>query len=292
MSHTVPVLFIDPVSGASGDMFLGALVDLGVDFGQLCEMISRLGVRGFRLEWKQEFRHMISGTKVDVIVEDDPHAHRTLADLLAIVDAADLPTRVKARATAVLTRLAHAEAHVHRMSPENVHLHEVGGMDALVDIVGTCCGLELLDMQRIYSGPVALGTGVVRCAHGVMPLPAPGTLAVLEGFPVRKTNFNHEMTTPTGAAIITALAVGFTEPLVMVPRKVGYGAGSSNPHQFTNLLRLTLADVPPRLLPTHYHTKPLAAPSDVQDHGHGHDHGHDHSHPHDHDHPHEHSHTH
>ena len=284
MSHTVPVLYIDPVCGCSGDMFLGALVDVGADFDALCRMLERLRLPGFRLERKGEFRHTIAGTKVDVIVEDAPHVHRKASELVAIVENADLPDRVRTRATAVLTRLAQAESLAHRMAPDQVYLHEVGGLDALVDIVGTCCALELLDVSRIYSGPVALGTGVVRCAHGVMPLPAPGTLAALEGMPVRRTNFNHEMTTPTGAAIIGALAVGFAEPLVMVPVRAGYGAGTSNPREFANLLRVVLCDVPPRLLPAHYHAKPIDAPHSTPGpvHGHEHDHGHDHAHGHSH----------
>ncbi len=286
MSHTVPVLYIDPVCGCSGDMFLGALVDVGADFEALRGMLDRLCLPGFRLEKKQEFRHTIAGTKVDVIVEDAPHVHRRAAELISIVERSGLPERVRTRATAVLTRLAQAESLAHRMAPDQVYLHEVGGLDALVDIVGTCCALEILDVSRIYSGPVAVGTGVVRCAHGVMPLPAPGTLAALEGMPVRRTNFNHEMTTPTGAAIIGALAVGFAEPLVMVPTRAGYGAGTSNPREFANLLRVVLCQVPPRLLPAHYHGKPIEAPQATPgaehdpDHVHGHNHGHDHAHGH------------
>lgn len=286
MSNTVPVLYIDPVCGCSGDMFLGALVDVGADFDALCAMLGRLDLRGFRLERRPEFRHSIAGTKIDVVVEDKPHVHRRASDLIAIVERADLPERVRLRSVAVLNRLADAESLAHRMSPGEVHLHEVGGLDALVDIVGTCCALELLDVSRIYSGPVALGTGVVRCAHGVMPLPAPGTLAALEGMPVRRTNFNHEMTTPTGAAIIGALAVGFAEPLVMVPLRTGYGAGTSNPREFANLLRVVLCQVPPRLLPAHYHGGPIEPRPSLEGregsrgHAHDHDHHHGHSHPH------------
>ncbi|MDX2175319.1 MAG: LarC family nickel insertion protein [Candidatus Sumerlaeia bacterium] len=280
MSANVPVLYIDPVAGASGDMFLGALVDLGADFDALRAMLDTLNVPGFRLERAPAFRQTIGGTKVDVVVEDAPHPHRHVGDLLAIVDAAALPERVKQRSRAVLGRLARAEAAVHRMPVERVHLHEVGGLDALVDVVGTCAALEILAVDRIYSGPVSLGTGTIACAHGKMPSPAPGTLAILEGFPVRKTSINHEMTTPTGAAIIAALATGFVEPLVLVPRRVGYGAGASDPREFCNLLRIVLADVPRKLIPAHHHASEPGAHS----HDHGHDHAHDHALPHTHPH--------
>ncbi len=292
MSHTVPVLYIDPVCGCSGDMFLGALVDAGADFDALAAMLARLGLPGLHLERRQVFRHTIAATKVDVVVQDEPHVHRRATDLVALVQGVDLPERVRTRATAVLTRLAQAESLVHRMAPDRVYLHEVGGLDALADIVGTCCALELLDVSRIYSGPVALGTGVVRCAHGVMPLPAPGTLAALQGMPVRRTNFNHEMTTPTGASIIAALAVGFAEPLVMVPHRIGYGAGSSDPREFANLLRVVLCHVPPRLLPAHHHASPIEAPhaGDASEHNHAHPQDHPHGQAHSHGHEHHHAH--
>ena len=245
----VKFLYIDPTAGASGDMFLGALVDLGVDFDRLSHLVGHLGVKGFALKRTQVERHCIAATKVDVVVEDVPHPHRHLGDLLAIIDAASLPARVKERSRAVLTRLAEAEAEAHRMPVEKVHLHEVGGLDCLVDVVGTCVALELLGVDTIVSGPVSLGTGHVACAHGRMPVPAPGTLAILKGFPVRKTNFDGEMTTPTGAAIIAALAIPAVAPLVMTPRRVGYGAGTKDKKELANLLRVVLADTARMYLP-------------------------------------------
>lgn len=277
MSSIVPILYVDPVAGASGDMFLGALVDVGADFEQLRGQLQELRIAGFDLRRETVFRHSIAATKVDVIVEDVPHPHRHAGDLLAIIEKARLPERVKDRSSRILTRLARAESAVHRMPVERVHLHEVGGLDCLVDVVGTCVALELLGVERIYSGPVSLGTGVVPCAHGKMPEPAPGTLAILEGFPVRKTSLNGEMTTPTGAAIIATLAVGFVEPLVMVPRRVGYGAGSKDKREIANMLRLVLADCDRRLLPAHYHANAIGDVEPADDHDHHHDHTHDHS---------------
>lgn len=248
-SSIVRFLYIDPVAGAAGDMFLGALVDLGVDFDALSKGLAALNVPGFRLTRHAVKRHTIAATKVDVEVEDVPHPHRHLGDLLGIIAKADLPERVKTDAGKVLTRLAEAESAAHRMPIEKVHLHEVGGLDCLVDVVGTCLALELLGIDLLVSGPVTLGTGSVACAHGRMPVPAPGTLRILQDFPVRKTNFDGEMTTPTGAAIIAALARPAVAPLVYTPLRIGYGAGTKDKPELANMLRLVLAETAPVYLP-------------------------------------------
>ncbi len=258
---TVSFLYIDPVAGASGDMFLGALVDLGADFEQLKSGLGKLKVPGFDLISHEVKRHTIGARKVDVIVEDEPHPHRHARDLVDLVEAATLPDRVKERARRIIWKLAEAEAAAHRMPVEKVHFHEVGGLDCLVDIVGTCIGLELLDIDRILSGPVAVGTGVVPCAHGKMPLPAPGTLGILKDFPIRKTTLEGEMTTPTGAAIIAALATPVLDAQTMIPRRIGYGAGTKDKRQIANMLRLVIAETDARFLP-----------------GERHAHGHEHTH--------------
>lgn len=245
---TVSLLYIDPVAGASGDMFLGALVDLGADFEQLRADLRKLNIAGFDLVRHDVKRHTIACTKVDVVVEDVPHPHRHVGDLLKIVNAAELPARVKERSAKILTRLAEAESAAHKMPVEKVHLHEVGGLDCLVDVVGTCLALEMLGVERIYSGPVAVGTGHVACAHGRMPLPAPGTLALLRDFPIRKTTFEGEMTTPTGAAIIVTLAKPVIEALTFLPKKIGHGAGSKDKSSIANFLRLIIAEIPIRCL--------------------------------------------
>jgi hypothetical protein len=299
LHHPVKIALIDPIAGASGDMFLGALVDLGVDFEQLKSGLAELKVPGFELRRETVTRHSIAGTKVDVVVEDDPNVHRHLGDLVAIIGGANLPDPVKRNALKALYALAQAESEAHRVDLHEVHLHEVGGLDCLVDIVGTCLGMHLLGVDYIFSGPVSLGTGTVSCAHGKMPVPAPGTLAILKNFPVRKTTLEGEMTTPTGAALIATLAIPMLAPLVMVPRKIGYGAGTKDKAQIANLLRLVLADSSTQFLPAEVLRKEIA-----HDHSHGHDHhhaldhdhghecgegcGHDHSHDHGHDHKHKH----
>lgn len=230
-------------------MFLGALVDLGVDFEALTASLEKLAVPGFALRRTATKRHTIAATKVDVIVEDVPHPHRHLKDLLAIIGKADLPGRVRQRSEKVLTLLAEAESAAHRMPIEKVHLHEVGGLDCLVDVVGTCLCLELLDIDTIVSGPVTVGTGTVACAHGRMPVPAPGTLRILQDYPIRKTITEGEMTTPTGAALIAALATPVIAPIVMTPRAIGYGAGTKDKKEIANMLRVVVAEAPASSLP-------------------------------------------
>lgn len=239
-----PFLYVDPVAGASGDMFLGALVDLGIDFDALRSEIRKLNVPGFDLRRERVYRHSIAATKVDVVVEDVEHPHRHVGDLTAIIDAAPLAQRVKDRARKVLHLLAEAESIAHAMPIEEVHLHEVGGLDCLVDVVGTCIALEMLNVDLLISGPVSVGTGSINCAHGRMPEPAPGTIGILSarGFPIRKTNLEGEMTTPTGAAIIVGLAKPMLTPIVMVPRRVGYGAGTKDKKEIANMLRLIVAE--------------------------------------------------
>ncbi len=277
------ILYIDPFAGASGDMFLGALVDLGVDFDEMRDVLASLDVKGFDLRQSQTTRHAIAATRVEVLVEDVPHPHRHLGDLVRIVEAAPLDAAVRVGAIAALTRLAEAESEAHRMPVEKVHLHEVGGLDCLVDIVGTVWGVSRLGVERVLSAPVSLGSGLQRCAHGVMPVPVPGTLAILKDCPVRRTQIPHEMTTPTGAALIATLAQSVVSPLVFTPRHIGHGAGSRDPGEVANFLRLVLAEADPRFLPPAEHS-----------HAHEHQHHHDHHHHHDHDHgdPHHHDHEH
>jgi len=285
MPSAVKILYIDPFAGASGDMFLGGLVDLGVDFEALREALRSLGVAGFDLRRSQVFRHAIAATKVDVVVEDIPHPHRHLHHLVDIVEKADLPHDVAHDAVHVLELLAESEAAAHRMPVEDVHLHEVGGLDCLVDIVGAVWGIYALGVERVFSAPVSVGSGLVRCAHGVMPEPVPGTLGVLKGFPIRRTLIPHELTTPTGASILAQMAEPVATPLVFTPERIGHGAGSRDPREVANFLRLIVANADPRHLPPaieHHH--------EHDHHHHDHDHGHSHDHEHHHHHGHSHAH--
>ncbi|MGF1572239.1 MAG: LarC family nickel insertion protein [Sumerlaeia bacterium] len=297
------ILYFDPQAGVSGDLFLGALVDLGVDFNALSEALASLNIGGFSLKQTPTKRHTIAATKVDVVVEDVPHPHRHLPDLVKIITASPLAEIVKQQSIQVLTKLAQAESTVHRMPLQSVHLHEVGGLDCLVDVVGTVWAINALKVQhhiaKIYSGPVSVGSGFVKCAHGNMPLPAPGTLGILQGFPIRRTTFNFEMTTPTGAALISTLAEAHTTPMIFTPEAVGYGAGTRDPKEVANLFRVVIAELhqaPNQALSathTHSHSHSHAHTHDhSHDHDHGHSHDHEHSHSDDHEHDHHHNHTH
>jgi uncharacterized protein (TIGR00299 family) protein len=286
---TIRILYIDPIAGASGDMFLGALVDVGADFDHLQAELAKLKVPGFKLTRNQTTRQSIAGTKIDVVVADEPHPHRHLGDLVSIIGAANLSDTVKSNSLKALYTLAQAESEAHRVPLHEVHLHEVGGLDCLVDIVGTCIALEHLQVEYVFSGPVSIGTGTVGCAHGNMPVPAPGTLAILKDFPVRRTLNEGEMTTPTGAALLKTLATPVLAPFVMTPKAIGYGAGTKEKREVANLLRLIVAETLPPFLPRQATAQVHQA--DTHDHGHSHHH-HDHTHDHDHDHRHSHDHQH
>ena len=264
------IAYFDCFSGISGDMVLGALVDAGVDPDALNTELAKLKLDEFTLRFEKATKHSISGTRA--IVEtanltaedshghndsqethhhhphehdhehhDHPHTHgpsRHLSDIFAILDSSDLEEVIIDRAKRIFDRLAAAEAKVHNTSKDQVHLHEVSGIDAIVDIVGAVVGLHLLEVDEIHASPLSLGGGFVRCAHGLMPVPAPGTMELLCGVPVRQTEIRKELVTPTGAAIITTLADGFGTMPEMTINQIGYGAGTRNLEEQPNLLRL------------------------------------------------------
>lgn len=322
-------LYLDCFSGVAGDMFVGALLDLGASFDEVRAGLAKLGVSGYRLERRSVVRHAIAATKYEVILDghehgdpgafashaapapahDDlpaehhgekhcgsdhdhgsghdhghggkhthshehPHGHdhhhdadhehshghshehthadgtthshdhshdaaRGLREIRHLIDGSGLPPRVRARALAAFTLLAEAEGKVHGKSAEEVHFHEVGAVDALCDVVGAAIALELLGVDRVFVGPLRTGSGFVKCAHGTMPIPAPGALGCLAGFDVRFEEGRGELITPTGACLVGALAkpldgAGFS------PERVGYGAGTRDPKDVPNVLRAVL----------------------------------------------------
>ena len=266
------IAYFDCFSGISGDMVLGALVDAGVDPDALNTELAKLKLDEFTLRFEKATKHSISGTRA-IVETDDPtaedshkhndspethhdhphdhdhghhdHSHthgpsRHLSDIFAILDSSDLEEIIIDRAKRIFDRLAAAEAKVHNTSKDQVHLHEVSGIDAIVDIVGAVVGLHLLEVDEIHASPLSLGGGFVRCAHGLMPVPAPGTMELLCGVPVRQTEIRKELVTPTGAAIITTLADGFGTMPEMTINQIGYGAGTRNLEEQPNLLRLCL----------------------------------------------------
>ena len=214
-------------SGIAGDMALGSLIDAGADVDEVRSMVERLPVAGWRLEAEPVLRCGIAATKAHVHVEETTVV-RTASHIAALVEEARLPDRVRTRAQAVFTALADAEGRLHRRPPEQVHFHEVGGLDAIVDVVGTCAALEVLDIDVVYGSVVVTGTGMIRAAHGLLPNPAPAVVELLAGggAPTRGMDLGVELTTPTGAALLAALASGFGPMPPMTIECTGFGAGT------------------------------------------------------------------
>lgn len=232
------VLHIDPVSGASGDMLLGALLDLGVEEAALVEVLRTLELGGWRLTTRSVTKAGIGATAVTVVAEDTGVV-RTWANVRELVTSSGLPEPVRVRALATFERLAHAEARVHRTEPERVHFHEVGGVDAIVDIVGVCAGLHLLDAHRVTCGPVPQGVGMTRGAHGLLPIPAPAVLELLAGAPTYATGVAAELCTPTGAALLAEWVNDWGPMPALVVERTGYGAGSRDLDR-PNVLRIVV----------------------------------------------------
>lgn len=243
---TITTLWIHPFNGIAGDMTLGALIDAGADADLIRADLYKLNVDGWVLNTAEVFRNGIGA--VNLIVDaDEGHVHRTASDIIGLVSTADFSERVVARATAVFEALAKAEGHVHRTDPDTVHFHEVGGIDAIVDVVGSCLALEQLGIDHIVVAPVTLGRGIAKSAHGVIPNPAPATLQLLEGVPVRGLDVQVELTTPTGAALVRALADSFGPMPPMSITASGFGAGDNELDEHPNLLHVVVgeAEMPP-----------------------------------------------
>lgn len=238
------ILYYDCFSGISGDMHLGAMIDLGVDPQHLLAQLELLELDGYRINITRDRRKGISGTRVDVIIEDaksSSHHHRNLEDIRKIIDGSRLDGRVKDRSLRMFTKLAEAEAEVHGESIDQVHFHEVGAVDSIVDIVGAAICIEFLQPDRIMSSEVELGGGFVKCEHGTFPVPAPATSEILEGVPVRTGAVRFELTTPTGALILACNVDEFASMDGLEIRKTAYGIGQKD-LDIPNVLRVYLAE--------------------------------------------------
>ncbi len=230
------IAYFDCFAGASGDMILAALIDAGLDIHSLREALAALHLSGWELQVSRILKGAIEAASVQVLVSDDV-TERKIADIEAMVRASELADEVKETSMAVLGRLVAVEAEIHGTAYEDAHLHEVGGTDAIVDVVGTILGLRLLGVERVYASRLPLGHGFVRCAHGLLPLPAPATLELLKGVPVTQVDVEGELVTPTGAAILTTLVKEFGPFPEMSIESIGYGAGKTE-FAFPNLLRV------------------------------------------------------
>lgn len=235
------IAIIDAFSGIAGDMTLGALLQLGLDADWLRRLPATLGLPDVGVEIREVVRGEIVCQKVDFDIPPQPHG-RHIAEIRGLVEGSGAPSRVKDLANKTFAAIATAEAEIHGMSPDDVHLHEVGAVDAILDVVGVIWGLERLGVERVYAGPLALGDGTVRAAHGVLPVPAPATLKLLEGIAVRPgPEGAGELTTPTGAALVRILSSGLP-PREYRPVRSGFGAGTKDFRDRANAVRVILAE--------------------------------------------------
>jgi uncharacterized protein (TIGR00299 family) protein len=240
------ILYYDCSGGISGDMNLAALIDLGVPQEYLESELSKLNLgNAIALTVETVLSHGIRGKRVRILQKEEKHPHRGLKEIKHIIEESSLSESVKKWSIRAFTLLAAAEAKVHGEAIEKIHFHEVGGLDAIADIVGSAAAVEYLAPDIIYSSPVQVGSGFVECAHGILPVPAPATAELLMGSPI-KTGHPFETTTPTGAAILKGQNVKFTEQIAFIPKKAGYGFGTRD-STFPNVLRIFLGEAEHRL---------------------------------------------
>ncbi len=234
-------LYFDCFAGASGNMILGGLVALGLDEGELRRQLGSVSPVEVELEFSRVDRSGISATHAHVSVPDEKK-HRHLPEIEKIIDAADVSDMVKQRSKAIFQRLAKAEAKVHGIEVGRVHFHEVGAMDAIIDIVGSCIGFEMLGIEKFTCSKIHVGSGFVDMAHGKFPVPPPAVVELLDGIPFYSTEIEGELATPTGVAIIATLCNGQGQLGEMTAEKIGYGAGTREYEKFPNVLRLIVGE--------------------------------------------------
>ncbi len=288
------IAYFDCFSGAAGDMLLAALLDAGLSLDDLRADLDKMPVGGYELRLEPARQHGITGSRFDVVDLGEERPARNLTLIREILAHTDLPEAVIGKALRVFTRLGEAEARVHGVGLDEIHFHEVGAIDALVDIVGFCAALQRLGIEAVYASALPLGSGVVRTEHGLLPVPAPATLELLAevGAPVLSDEARAELVTPTGAALLSTLAT-FARPAMHI-QAVGYGFGVKE-FAWPNMVRVWIGEeienAPRGPRPTaahaHEHAHAHTHEGHTHDHGHGHDHDHEHEHGHgEHDHEH------
>ncbi|RMD85731.1 MAG: nickel pincer cofactor biosynthesis protein LarC [Calditrichaeota bacterium] len=236
MNADSKIAYFDCFSGISGDMIIGALLDAGAEFHRLKAELAKLPLSDYELHTQKISKQHITATKFDV-VDKGQTAYRHLKDLNAIVEDSNLPEEIQKRAKNIFLRIAQAEARIHGQPIEKIHFHEIGAVDTIVDVVGALICLKLLKIDKVFCSKINVGSGFVEFSHGKFPVPAPATAELLKGVPIYSSDIQMELTTPTGAAIITEIASGFGELPVMVPETIGYGAGERDLSQ-PNVLRV------------------------------------------------------
>lgn len=236
------ILYYDCFSGISGDMNLGAMIDLGIDKSYLISELNKLNLKGWELDVIKDQRHGIGGTKVTVRQTRHEHAHRHLSDIEKIIDDSILDNKTKELSKTIFMKVAVAEATVHGISLQEVHFHEVGAVDSIIDMVGAAICFNALKVDAVFVSPVELGSGFVRCDHGKLPIPAPATAEIIKDLPVKKGGVDFEATTPTGAAIIAAFVTHSGNVPAFKIVKTGYGVGQKENPDVPNLLRAFIGE--------------------------------------------------
>jgi len=244
---TLRTAYFDCYSGISGDMILGALVDLGVDIKNIRKALKGIDLKGYKLQAKKIQRNGLACTQITVAIEkpkhQHSHPHRSFTNIKKLIEQSGLPSKVKNNSIEIFKRIAKVEAKIHDTTIEKIHFHEVGGIDSIVDIVGGVWAIESLKLDKVYSSTLNVGEGFVDCAHGRLPVPAPATLKLLKGIPVFSTGVKTELTTPTGAAMIGFYADKFQSVPEMTIVEDGYGAGSRIIPSIPNLLRVMVGEM-------------------------------------------------
>jgi uncharacterized protein (TIGR00299 family) protein len=311
------ILYLDCFSGISGDMTVAALVDAGADRSYIIEELKRIQLEPYTLEWKRVVKRGISSLKFDVLLDPShpPKHHRHYSEIVHVLEHAGFNERVTALSLAIFKKIGVAEAKIHGIPVANVHFHEVGAIDSIVDIVAVALAIDSLQIERIYASPVPLGSGTIHIDHGIYPVPAPATLEMMRGMPIASTSYSLELTTPTGAGIISGIVDEFSKSFPpMTVEAIGYGAGTRDLPNQPNVLRVVVGKIDPYIgqwqvthehLAEHSHSHPHQhenhhhhadhnatspvkseshlAPSDekvydADEHSHEHAHAHDHSH--------------
>lgn len=243
------ILYYDCFSGISGDMNLGAMIDLGVDQDRLVEELSKIPIDSYEIRISKDQRKGISGIRVNIVVSpqdarsDMPSGHhRTFRDISGLIEESSLSEKVKTISLNIFRQIAQAEAKIHGRKMDDVHFHEIGAVDSILDVVGAAFCLDYLKVDRVFSSPVQVGGGFVTCAHGILPVPAPATAEILMEIPIRTGLVPFETTTPTGAAILAATVDAFMEQVEFTPCKIGYGIGKRDT-DIPNVLRVFLGEM-------------------------------------------------
>jgi uncharacterized protein (TIGR00299 family) protein len=236
------IAYLDCFSGVSGDMFVGSLLDAGLPLEQLEKIISGLNLNGYRISAKKEERNSIFGTKFSVLLQQEDQKARHLKDIREILQESGLPLSVIEKCILIFENLASTEGEIHHVSPDEVHFHELGAVDSIIDIVAAIAGIHLLGIQRLFVSRIPVGTGIMTGAHGKIPVPSPATIALLKDIPVYYSGQDVEMVTPTGAALVTSLSSSFGPMPPMTIDRVGYGVGSRTLADRPNLLRILIGN--------------------------------------------------